>query len=388
MFPVRFLLPLVGLFILERSRHSTKSVVRVKPYFWFFGLWLVYAVASLIWASDKTLAIRDICFLATGVLQTVVIVYYLVDPNHLLRLYEIWLCVLGACVGIGIWEITTGNHLAVSALVNYQSEYPGVLEYDRIKYWPTAVFHNPNDFATILALSVPFVVVWIKYNRRLLYRIFGVGLLLASLFVLIFTESRANYYAVLLGLAFQFVVLQKTCGKIVSGVTVTLILLGLLLAAPLNIIETFSFVKNQLTSLTFENLTVRRNLSMYALQSLITTYGVGLGAGNVEVFIEGLTHDTEGITNLHNWWLEILADYGIIIFIGYALFYMSILLNLHRVFQKANTRGERMLAEALLTGLVGFAIGAVSSSSVLAILPMWMYFGFALALLNVSRNNR
>jgi teichuronic acid biosynthesis protein TuaE len=302
-----------------------------------------------------------------------------------------WLWVLGVCVGIGLWEITTGHHLSTSGLVHYVNPYPWSSYYERIRYFPTAVFYNTNDFAAFLSLCVPFLIVWIKYNQRLRDRVLGVGLLLASLFVLLHTESRSSYLAISLGLIFWVVVLLKTRGKIVVAVTAILMIVALLIAEPSQVTRLYNSVVGQFGGLGLANasVAVRWLLILNALRSVVITFGFGLGAGNVEIYLKNYArynlYYTGGVTNLHNWWLEILADYGILIFIGIILFYLRIILNLYKVFRETEIKEQRMLAEALLPGLVGFSIAAVSTSSLFGVNQMWMYFGFALAVINLHR---
>jgi len=116
------------------------------------------------------------------------------------------------------------------------------------------------------------------------------------------------------------------------------------------------------------------------------TFGFGVGAGNVGYYMENFaTYDTYGTTDVHNWWLEILGNYGIAIFVGYVLFYGYLLVNLYKARHFLTSSFQRMSCEAFLVALVAFPISSLSSSSILGILPQWMFFGFALAFLNTLR---
>ena len=45
---------------------------------------------------------------------------------------------------------------------------------------------------------------------------------------------------------------------------------------------------------------------------------IGFGVGNAEYYMANFAkYYTAGIINPHNWWLEILVDYGILVFVGY-----------------------------------------------------------------------
>lgn len=113
-----------------------------------------------------------------------------------------------------------------------------------------------------------------------------------------------------------------------------------------------------------------------------STAGFGVGAGNAEYWMENFAlYDTFGILNPHNWWLEILINYGVFIFTGYLLFFLSLVRRLWQAY-KTTDGADRMIAEALLLSLVGFSIASISSSSIMAFTPQWLLFAFALAFLN------
>jgi teichuronic acid biosynthesis protein TuaE len=136
----------------------------------------------------------------------------------------------------------------------------------------------------------------------------------------------------------------------------------------------------------FGSVGIRLNLVRNCLVFLGHSFGFGVGAGNAEYYMQNFSvYDTQGITNPHNWWGEILTDYGLFIFVGYVLIYMSILYNLWRMRTKLSDGQEKMICEALLVGLVIFFFASMSSSSIMAFTPQWLFFAFALGFLNYCR---
>jgi len=95
-----------------------------------------------------------------------------------------------------------------------------------------------------------------------------------------------------------------------------------------------------------------------------------VGAGNAEYWMGNFPiYETRGITNPHNWWDEILVDYGIFIFAGYVLFYVGLVARLYKIHQHLGAGTEKMICEALLVSLVGFFLASISSSSIMALKP-------------------
>jgi len=130
---------------------------------------------------------------------------------------------------------------------------------------------------------------------------------------------------------------------------------------------------------------VRLNLIKNSLIFLVNSFGFGVGAGNVEYYMANFpVYETGSVLNVHNWWAEILVDYGIFIFVGYALLYLGLFIKLYRTYGKIGN-SEKMICEALLVGLVTFFFASISSSSIMAIGAQWIFFAFALGFLNYYR---
>ena len=256
-------------------------------------------------------------------------------------------------------------------------------------FQPTGVFHNPNDYATFLALSIPFAFGLLRYARKQWTRMLGLGSALAAFYIIVIAGSRANIVAVLLEITFLVLVLANLRQKIKVSVVTTGGLVIALLLLPGAVQEFFSEVTEQLGSISIQaklhtgSIAVRANLGRNSLMFLYVTAGFGVGAGNAEYWMANFArYDTSGILNLHNWWLEILVNYGLFIFAGYLLFYGGLLYNIWRIWQRASDRTARMVSEALLTALVGFSVSSISSSTIIAFKPQWFLFAFSVAFLN------
>lgn len=362
------------------------SHIKVKRYLQFLALWFFYALFTLSWAASKTDAIRHIIFLLMGFSIIFFIVCYLTELNQLKSLYYVWLLIFVLLIPVGIWEITTGNHLNVSGL----SEE---LRF-RFLFAPTTVFNNQNDYAVYIALTLPMVLAWIRYYPRLIGRALGVPVLIAGLWLLILTLSRSCYIAVLTGMLFWFLFLLGWNKKIKALAVTAFMCVLLVVIFPTNTRDILSKVEIQaagLNPIILQNegigtLYVRLNLIKNALYFTAKLAGFGVGAGNIEYYMENYKIYPVGeITNMHNWWVEILANYGAFIFAGYLIFYISLFWNLWKVYKRVNNRTEKMICEAILVGLVSFFMASISSSSIIAFRPQWMFIGFALAFLNYCR---
>lgn len=386
-FLFRFLLLLLWfaaiLYVFLNHGKLNISHIRVKYYLQFLALWGLYAVLTLAWVNSPAEAVRHVILLVSGISMSFFVVGYFTRLEDFRRLYFIWLLVLLPMIGLGFWNHLTGQHLAGSALA-YAPE--------RFIRMPTAVFHNPNDYATYLALSVPFMLVLIRYAQSKITALWGLVMLLATLYLLVVTLSRANYLAVILGVSFWFLFLHRLSKKLRVAVLSVLLALSLFAVFPNQFADVTNNIGVQMASLAVGSelqegsVGVRINLLKNALIFTLEHYGFGVGAGNIEYHMANYPfYDTGGIINVHNWWVEILANYGFFIFAGYLLFYWGIVISLYQAHSKQAERAAKMVCEALLVALVIFFLASISSSTIMGFTPMWTLFAFALGFLNYHR---
>ena len=362
------------------------ALAKVRRYMVFFLFWTVWAVISMSWSFSKIDAIRHLFFLVTGFLLIFFMAYYLSNSRDLTKLYITWSGIFCFLILVGLWEHITEQHLPVSKYFKEDllTLAPSVLA--RVKHQPTGTFYNPNDYATYLALSIPIGLSLARYHRRRWVRVFGVATALLGGYLILVTESRASLLTVLLELGFLWFFLVRGVRRLKLAVTVAVAVTVALVLMPNLVQGILQSTREHLASIFYqmesESIYVRMNLIRNGLLFVYQTAGFGVGAGNAEHWMANFArYNTFGILNPHNWWLELLVDYGIFVFTGYLLFYFSVVRRLWKIHKHAT--GEwRMICEALLLSLVGFSIASVSSSSITAFSPQWMLFGFALAFLN------
>jgi teichuronic acid biosynthesis protein TuaE len=294
--------------------------------------------------------------------------------------------IYAALLLVGIWEVTTGNHLETSAL--YKEEGVWIL------FAPTTVFTNQNDYAAYIVLTLPMILSFIRYYHRPTGRVLGIILFLTGLWLLLETVSRSCYIALFLGISFWFLFLLRLKTKITLLALTIAVSVIVLVAFPIQIRYFLDKVTIQLASLPntifpgddIESDGIRMRLIKNALYFSALSAGFGVGAGNVEHYMKNFKiYPVDDLTNVHNWWAEILANYGLFILAGYLFFYLSLFCSLWRIYKKVDIRTEKMLCEALLVGLVCFVMVSISSSSIIAFRPQWIFIGFALAFLNYYR---
>lgn len=357
------------------------SNVRVKKYLLFLYLWFFYAMFSLIWVALIDEAIRTIIFLFIGISIVFFEVFYFKNLMDFKRLHNMLLFVLLVMISLGFWNCTTGNHL---------SEYWNSVVYESQRFVPVAVFSSQNDYAAYLSLNIPFVLVFIRYRRNIKEKFLGIIILFSALYLLVQTFSRLNYIAFIIEIGFWFFFLMKLKTKykyIILIILLTLIIYITFFEYAQNIFKTI-IIQMKTVNFRDESINIRINLIRNSFFLLVKSIGFGVGAGNAVYYMRNFViYDTQGIPYIHSWWIKILVEYGILIFIGYIIFYLNMLFSLYKLYFTLNDSSEKMICEALLMILVSLTVVGFDESPTMTLLIWWVYLGFALSFLNYCKLN-
>lgn len=345
------------------------------------GLLVALAAMSLAWAADPLAAARWTAFLVMmGGLALAIPVICRRDDGLRMLVIALGLVFAASCA-VAVAELALGVRLPTRDTIGDAGR----------RFGAASFFGNPNNFATYLSLSVPFFlvapVIWKDARRRLLaYAGTGTALLL-----LLFTGSKSNLLAVgLVLVAFVVIVARdrRARARLLGAAVVAVIAVVVVVPSvqgsgvvplPQQAVAKFDFalLQQQIESGTGSGGT-RNSLSNQGLGLLTDSRGLGVGAGNAEVRIR--EQDTQiRVTNLHNWWLEVLVDLGVV---GLALFvglWLMLVRGGLRAWSRGAGRATRWLGLASALALIGFVVGALGPSSAIHFGPMWITLGAAMA---------
>lgn len=386
LFPFRLLFALLWILFCVHvfvDRGKVEIPQKVKWYLLFFGLWLVYGVLSFAWSQAKYDAFKQLVFLFIGISIVFFAFQYVRTQRDLVVFFFIWLTVFIFFSVHGLYEHVSGLHLWTSNLFGDPRPW--------VRYTPTGFFYNQNDFATFLALSLPFVFSFFRYTKRYYAKAFAVGSALLALYLIVLTGSRANLLAITVGTCFILVCLTNIRGKLKA--IIALVFLGLIVLQTSDVAQQMLLRAVEEISSLFataserdNSISVRTNLIKNGIFFVLSTFGFGVGAGNAEHWIANYSIFSTGhIVNLHNWWMEILVNYGALVFTGYIVMYLSLIKRIWEIWRASKDRRSKMISEALLVSLVTFFLASTSSSSIMAFKPQWYLFAFAIAFLNLYR---
>jgi hypothetical protein len=352
-----------------------------------FALWYGWLVISLLWAPDKTEALRYLAVVGS----MFVLVAFMAAAGRTDRSLRAlcWVLAVGfvLVVGFSLLESRLGIRLPTSRLLEGKANQ---------QYAVTSVFHNQNDLATFLAIAWPFLLAPWFLTRRLLWRGLTLAGMALSLFSLVHTGSRSS----LLAIALETLVLVvwfgglrarlgSRRGQVVGAVLAIVLIAG---AAYLLFNDSSSTMLRQFRlEALLGNVQsgsgsgdVRVGLLEGGLSTVGRFYLLGAGPGQAEVVLGGGL-DALGLANLHNWWLEVLVNGGLPSACLQALIFFGLAAALWRVARADRDALTTYLAVAGFTAFAGFIIGALGPSSAAGFAPMWMLWGLALAVVSRDR---
>lgn len=344
------------------------------------GIWLVWSVLSIGWSQDVIAAARWSLFLAMMSLLAIGIAFICRDPDRARRL--LW--ALGgafviACL-VALAELATGLHLPSARGEAGQNVIFGAASF----------FGNENNFAIFLALAMPWFLALPVIYRDARLRLLGTaGALVAGGF-LVLTGSKTAL------LAFGVVVLvllvvvggdRQQRGRLVAagGVAAVAILLVVPSVLGMGLIP---LDERTVTKFNFGILAqqvetgqgsggVRTALLEEGFGLVGETGGLGVGAGQAEVRVRALDN-FPGVGNLHNWWLEVLVNGGIVAFGLYLAFFFGLIRGTFRAARRGSDPFVRYFGLASLLGLTAWAFGSLGPSTAIHYAPMWITFGLAM----------
>lgn len=336
-------------FLIQNGKIEKSIIKRNKVIFIFF----LYSFLHCFFVKDIYLAFQNQVYIICGI-SVFFSIKYLLSYNSVQTL-NIMKKVIYFAIFIAILEI-------LKIYRWYNSGYE--LSFDS----PSAFLGNTNNFATAIIIVMPFIFFMKNRLKKIVY-------FLLLFYILISCDSRANNIALSIELFIYFLLKIKEKRIIYK---IRLFLLGListyfvkekLYAMYSLLLELFnSDIKNT------DSVGVRKAIILNLIDELknMNIFLFGTGGGN-SVIIHMTRNNTSGIFSNHSFFLELLVEYGIFIFLILSFFYVSLIIKNYKNYIK----NKNEINGALFISLIGFAIGLNSISTVIYFFPFWIILGMA-----------
>ena len=356
----------------------------------FYIFWFAYAICSVIWVQNYASWFKAVYFIGLGLTGFLYISMYLKEEKDFAFVLKLMLVMIILHNLIGWHEMLTGKFY----FIDMDKLDPDNLMIDNAdKRTPVSVFGNTNDYALFLVFGVFISLICFKINRAIVWKAISIATIISCILLIICTGSRGGLIGLSLGLfAFLFFFSRKAKVKCILG---SLVLIALLYVTPIldysepliDYASSLKFYNRDYEIFMADHSQIRKDLIKNGFIFLKDTFGFGVGAGNIEYWMEHYrVYDTgyKTITNIHNWWMEILTAYGVLVFAGYLWVYTKLAKGFYRATKYSQDKFIRSISLGLLCFMIAFIISSISSSSNINNEWIWLFWGICIAFYNYA----
>lgn len=278
-----------------------------------------------------------------------------------------WVSAYVIAGAVAVWELMTGDHVMSTPETARADLYPGVTIF--------STFNNPNDYAAFIALAVPFLA-WSAAKERGAWRLVYWGLLGSAPLLALLQKSVIAPTAIAAEIVIGFLLVGRKKPRVVFGLALMIVTGTLAWAALSPGLSTAGDQFGRVTAGGFggggspsERLNLVRNGLWFTHQSNFV--GTGPASFENQWTTKSPPHDTGSARSPHFFWVEVLSQYGVVVFLLLVWWML-------RLF--ASTRPTSYKGLVVRTGVVGFAIAATASSSYIRGSIQWVFLASLLVL--------
>ena len=325
----------------------------------FFGLWLSYSMFSYIWAIDRELALDHVLLIFRYMCVFLLFDALARDRRIIAKAHLIMVGVLVLYVITALWEMLTFQHLP-------SSQFYGMAFY----YVPTGPFFNPNNLAAFMIFILPFLIFLPKLYRRTWIK--PAVIVAVSLVLIIISVQGARIAMLATGALLMAVVMLYSSlrSKLLLGLLMLLAIWGFIRFATPAMQFGYTMIEREISSISSEadsphmsSLKIRKQMVVEATNLAASSGFMGVGGGNFEHYMNSdRQFRTAGIVDAHNWFMEILGNYGLTILMSFIYIYLRWLWLLWVKYRISQGRDRWLILAYIFTLLMFIPVSALPSS--------------------------
>lgn len=361
LFPVLF-----AIIILKSRKNLISNQVLFTICFLLF--WFLYAMVSLAWIVNIQLWVVYTTYIIIFVWSVFLALIALKTNDDIYRIVKVYIKMWQFCTIVGLWEICTGIYLFIGDYSSIQMTMQN----------PLCFTKNVNDFSTFL--TVGSILSMVVDYKKSLYINGNIFFIILTFFEVYYGESRANMLGLILAV-FVFCLFKfgkkniRYFLKFLYFIGVASILVFLYQTFALDyLVNYFEFGSSNY---------IRINLINNGIKMLNESCMIGVGAGNSNV-IEYMVFDTCGIVNLHNFWLQIFVEYGVLIGIAFFINYGIMMIQMMSIFRLSTNFLPMRMAAVFLCVQIILLISLVSTSNAFQFEWLFLLWGVMNAFISIN----
>ena len=386
----------VSLIQIKNSNFSISISASYGNYYLFFLIMFFWYALSIYWAPNMMYAGKYIFYIFCGIAIVTAIIYYAANLSKMDVLFRTIRIIFLVEILIALLESFTAFRMPISAyspwLTFFGKEPVNFNAFDNLFVYsdfrpPTGFHWNTNNLAITMVMILPFFLC----SQHITVKVFG-SIAITSITVL--AASRAVFLGLITISCLYLLIIKK---KVATLFLILFSVLGLFWGmSQLKEAENprINEVANSLEALSLYlkgdidvggSLQWRSELVNNGITALAASKWLGVGAGGSVAIQEKVGGVAGRFTSMHNFWIEILVEGGVIFFALMVIWYGSIIFNLFKIYKLSENNQVTFYASALLLSMIGFIPAAIAASSTIYFFPMWIMFGMAIAVISIYR---
>lgn len=393
------LMYLVFLYLLYINRNLKLNLQNQRTsYFTVLKIMILWYFLSIFWSINILYSFRYLGYLILGVSIVYFIFKWCSTIKRYKRVLNIIKIVFIIQLIVCLLEMFTSFRLPTSPYSPYAallgknasdlSEY-SVKTVSFISTMPTGFLGNPNNLAIVIVTGFSFFLfckrtffVWLTYISLFLIILYSgsrgafIGLLAGLFFFLLLTNRKKLVFVVIIVSMFSSIIVANIDSLKNSQFSRVADLANV----GQTLVDYFTQKKN-----TGGSISERRQLIKNGMDALWKSNGLGVGGGGSQAVQEAKGGEVAKLASMHNFWIEILVDAGVVFFCIYAIWYICLFVQMVRIYRSSNDAYLKKQAGSLAVALWIFAISCISASSVVYLLQMWILFGLSISIYLISK---
>lgn len=309
----------------------------------FLVIFILSVVISTFFSVSPSESSRFLIFYATCFIFFIVLALSIETKKQLAEAIGFTLLGLTLCALYGVWQGIVGVPVDVSQIDTALNE--GV----KGRIWST--FDNPNNFAEVLILFLPFYLSSALNAKKLPVKLIWLAVSVPALFSLLLTQSRADWLGLAVGIGVFVFFKNKRL--------IPLLLILAILSVPF---IPAGIIKRAVSIFNFQDSSNKTRLQIY--QSIFPMFkdywftGLGLGNDIFKRIVQNYNLFSKMIpAHSHNLFLQVWLETGVIGFLSFTGF----LLRLVKRSIKAVTKPkDKELTNTIIAALSGLAAVSVA----------------------------
>lgn len=340
----------------------------IRPFLFLAG-WTILNLASYIWAMDKTLVLSYTAWILRYMALFLIYDKLFEDPGLLRKFHWFLFLLMLLYVGTALVEMFTFKHLPVSR------------HYGKGFFIPSGPFYNENNLASYLLLFSPFLLFVPRISGKRWLAALSAPLMLVILVIMVIQGARIAMLALGAFLAYYFIVQTNWKTKLILLLALALLAGGIY--ARYNreahlLYKVFNYQTGTLgserKSIYMSSIQIRVQLIKETLDMAARSGFIGVGGGNYEPHMQGdAIYRTAGITNAHNYFMELLGNWGLPGLLAFLYLYFYWLVGLWKLYRNS-TGADRQRYLMYFISLLLFVPASSVPSSIRWNYFVWIYF--------------